>query len=164
MKTSTIIIFVLLAAFSRSLHAQVYTGGNASVGYDNGWYADIAPIIGYQIERYRVGVSPIFSYRTYVNSSQVWSYGGRIFNQVDIVQGAFAHAEFQILNTEYVYVYPDGNVKTRVWVKSLPVGAGYQYPISDRASFQAIVLYDLLQDKRSVYNKPTFRAGVIYRF
>jgi hypothetical protein len=161
--TLSVVIYIL--SYVHSLHAQIYTGGNMSAGYANGLYLDIAPIIGYRIERYRIGASPVFSYRTQTSgSAYVLSYGARLFNQFDIVEGLFAHAEFQVLNTEYVVNYPDGSMKTRVWSKALPVGAGYQYNISERATFQAMVLYDLLQDKKSIYNKPIIRAGIIYNF
>jgi opacity protein-like surface antigen len=142
--------------------AQVFTGGNVSVSYENGLYADIAPVIGYQLDKARAGVSPILSYKVSGSLSN-FSYGGRIFGQYNVYQGAFAHAEFQALNAGISTLLTDGTrSKDRKWAFSLPVGAGYEYKISDKAKLQVSVLYDLLQDKNTPAGKPVVRGGIIY--
>lgn len=151
---------------SNNASAQLNTGGNVSVSYDNGVYLDVAPIIGYKIEdlKLNLGLSPIFSYKKPLNSTEtILSGGGRIFAQYYFLENAFLHGEFQTLNTQTSSTNADGSKNVnRVWTAGMPVGAGYEYRISDKARFQASVLYDVLQDKSAPNRMPVVRGGIVY--
>lgn len=162
---SNIFVFLLLALIgSLSGKAQVFTGGNVSVSYDKGVYVDIAPLIGYRLDQVNAGVSPLISYKQPDNSSQsFFSMGGRVFGQYHLIENIFAHGEFQALNTRTFSLLDDGaRHYNRIWTLSLPVGAGYETRISDKARVQASVLYDLLQDKNNPNNMPAVRGGIFY--
>ena len=160
-----IFVFICLSlAFSAGVSAQVFTGGNVSVSYDNGVYADIAPVVGYRLEAFNGGVSPIFSYKKPDNSAQqFFSMGARIFGQYHLIENAFLHDEFQTLNTQTTSVFADGTrIHDRVWTISLPVGAGYETRLNDKTRVQASILYDVLQDKNNPNNMPVIRGGILY--
>lgn len=146
--------------------AQVFTGGNVSVSYNDGIYIDISPMVGYTIKELRVGVSPLVSYKNNTRSDFTsYSFGGRVFSQYTVTDGVFLHAEFQMQNSETVTERADGTKdKNRTWTMGLPVGAGYEYKLNDHAKAQVTVLYDLLQDPDSPNGKPIVRGGVIYNF
>jgi hypothetical protein len=159
-------VLLITLFFNTTAQAQLNTGGNVSVSYDDGVYLDVAPIIGYKIEDLKInlGLSPIFSYKQPLNSSQTnISAGGRLFGQFYFLENAFVHGEFQTLNTQIYSTNADGSkTVNRVWTAGFPVGAGYEYRISDKARFQASVLYDVLQDKSSPNRMPVVRGGVVY--
>lgn len=161
MKSSFIVYLLTLASFTS--YSQVFTGGNVSISYENGIYADIAPIIGYGLEDFRAGVSPIVSYRKSTVNNTSFSYGARIFGQYSVIENAFVHAEFQAMNSGIYTTQADGTrTKQTIWAIALPVGAGYEYKISEKAYAQVSVLYDLLQDKNSPNRMPVIRAGIRY--
>ncbi|WP_197060041.1 hypothetical protein [Sporocytophaga myxococcoides] len=159
-------VLAALIFMSKNASAQLNTGGNVSVSYDDGVYFDVAPIIGYKIEdlKLNLGLSPIFSYKKPLSSTQtILSGGGRIFGQFYFLENAFLHGEFQTLNTQTSSTNADGSKNiNRVWTAGLPVGAGYEYRISDKARFQASVLYDILQDKSAPNRMPVVRGGIVY--
>lgn len=158
-----------ISAFSiitscQSVNAQIFTGGNISATYDNGVYIDVAPIIGYRVSELSAGLSPVFSYKKPESSNQTfYSTGGRVFSQYHFIENAFLHGEFQAMNNSISETLPDGSRRHfREWIFSLPVGAGYEYKLSDKARVQASVLYDLIQDKNSPNRQPVIRGGIVY--
>lgn len=157
------LVFILLIN-SQSSTAQVNTGGNVSISYDNGIFIDIAPIIGYRIDQINAGVSPVLSFKKPDNSNQhIYAAGARLFGQYFVIENAFIHGEFQIMNNQTTTILTDGSrIHNRIWTYSLPVGAGYEYKLNDKTRVQASVLYDLLQDKNNPNNKPVIRGGIFY--
>lgn len=159
------ILSTLLITLSGHLaNAQIFTGGNVSATYDNGIYIDVAPVIGYRVSELSAGISPVFSYKKPESSNQTfYSAGARIFSQYHFIENAFLHGEFQAMNNSISETLPDGSRRHfREWIFSLPVGAGYEYKLSDKARVQASVLYDLIQDKNSPNRKPIIRGGIVY--
>ncbi len=156
-----VMVLMIMGFLLVPVSAQVYTGGNMSINYNNGIYADVSPIVGYRIEKFKVGVSPFFSYSEAKSLKGVYSFGGRVFSEYDIIKGIFAHGEFGIINN------PDNQTAEsddRVWSFSLPVGVGYEQIISKKVRVHAMVLYDFLLDKNSTQDNPSFRAGATYDF
>jgi hypothetical protein len=135
-------------------YSQVFTGGNVSVNYSNGIYVDLAPIIGYQIQSFKVGLSPIGSYSTVNGTSGVYSFGGRVFTEYTVWQGIFVHAEFEGQNV------PVGS--SRSWIFSAPIGVGYEYPIMKGVMLQGSVLWDFMQQKNNPRENPIVRGGLVY--
>lgn len=143
-----------------SIQAQIFTGGTFGVHFDNdGYYVDAAPIIGYRYYLLQVGVSPFLSYKELHNQAGKVDFGGRVFSQLTIIQDVFAHAEFQMINTEL-----PGASRQRKWIMSLPIGGGYRYKISDKATAHGMILYDVLMDPNSPAKNPIVRGGITYSF
>src|SRR5512136_779142 len=95
------VLGVMLALLSAGVSAQVLSGGNVSVTADeNGYYADIAPTLGYQVKNVRAGVNPFISYSDVKDADAVFSFGGRTYAEVVIASGVFLHGEFEATNTE----------------------------------------------------------------
>jgi len=149
-------VIFMLSGFSEG-KAQFYTGGSLGIHVDNkGYYFDVAPLFGYRIGRFDAGISPFFSYRDYKVRDSKYSYGNRIYSQVTIVRGLFAHAEIEATNIE-----AGGD---RKWVMGFPVGAGYKQTIAPNTQAYGMVLYDLLLDEDSPVDNPIVRFGVTYSF
>ncbi len=152
----TVTIILFLFGFSEG-HAQFYTGGNIGVHVDNkGYYFDVAPLFGYRIGRLDAGIAPFYSYREHKDRGARYSYGNRIYTQVTIIRGLYAHAEFETSNIEV------GD--ERKWIIGLPVGAGYRQTIAPNTQAYGMVLYDVLLDPDSTVDNPIVRFGVTYSF
>jgi hypothetical protein len=156
-------LFVCMATLAQ---AQVYTGGNVSVGFDNNTtYADIAPVLGYQMGKARVGVSPVFNYSKTTNQDAQYSFGARLFGQYTVFQGFFLHAEFESLNVEDRANDADGLPPyDRTWVVGLPVGAGYNQQLTDRINAQFMVLWNVIENENAPTTNPIIRGGINYSF
>lgn len=150
-------MFFFISITANTIYSQIYTGGNVSFNFDNGYYADVSPIIGYQIGKFNAGVSPIIAYSKRENMNSEYSYGGRIFSEMSIVQGSFIHVEFESLNIE-----SPGNQDEREWILGLPLGVGYEYEIIENVTAHAMVLYDVLLEEDSPRDNPVVRAGIRY--
>jgi hypothetical protein len=114
-----------LTVLSFNIHGQIYTGGSAGVHFDNGYYVEAAPVIGYRYKRVDMGLSPFLSYRERQNQPDFYSFGNRIYTQVTIIPQVFGHAEFEVSNIEVA--------GRRKWIMGLPVGGGYRYKLSKNA-------------------------------
>ncbi|MFO7790023.1 MAG: hypothetical protein R6V32_05570 [Bacteroidales bacterium] len=149
---------LVLTGFLNS-EAQIYTGGNLGAHVNNsGYYVDVAPVVGYRYKRLDAGISPFFSYRSNKIIANRYSYGGRIFTEVTIIDNVFLHAEIEATNIDV----PGSN--ERKWIFGIPVGAGYRKEIAPNTHAHAMILYDLLLDDDSSVNNPIVRAGVTYSF
>jgi hypothetical protein len=157
---------VLLSVFVMNAESQVLSGGNVSVTADeNGFYADIAPTLGYQLKIVRAGVNPFISYSDLKTEEAVYSFGGRLYTEITVIKGVFAHGEIEASNTEVqTYDLSDNLLKERKWSVGIPLGAGYEYPIGEHMTAYGMVLYDLLENEDSPQTNPVIRAGVNYNF
>ena len=56
--------------------------------------------------------------------------------------------------------------KSSQFVPYLFLGGGYQLPIMRQASLEVEILYDIIQDEASLFERgePVFNAGVIFAF
>ena len=161
----SILFFLNFLLIQNSSYAQVYTGGNASVSFtNNNTYIDVAPILGYQMGAFRLGISPMFAYNKAQFSDARYTFGGRFFSQLTVFKGLFLHAEAEGLNVEdYINRDAEGNIQ-RKWVFGLPVGAGYSQSLGDRVNVQFMVLYNVIQNNLYPYENPIFRGGINYSF
>ncbi len=144
--------------FSLNVNGQLYTGGNVSVNYDEGYYLDIAPLIGYRVSILDFGFSPFYSYAHREKKEAEYAFGARVFTQVTFYKDIFGHAEVQLMN---IGLPETGN---RKWVTSLPVGVGYRIPISSSTTAYGMILYDVLLDPNSPAKNPIIRGGVTHNF
>lgn len=163
MKTKNKIMKKLLFTLALSIFisinvsGQIYTGGGVSVNYDNGYYLDIAPLLGYRVGIVDFGISPFYSYSQREGADSEYSFGNRFFTQLTIYKDIFAHAELQMEN---IGLKDD----SRKWIVSMPVGAGYRYPIGPNTTAYGMVLYDVLLDPDSPNRNPIIRGGVTHSF
>ena len=160
--------FLILSAFLllTGVHegkAQLYTGGNIGLHYDDGVYVDAAPLLGYRYGILDVGISPFYSYREYRNQPSRSAFGNRLFTQVTFIPNVFVHGEFEVSNIATSVTGTDGK-RERKWIMGLPVGAGYRYNLTDRTQTYGMILYDLILDKDSPVRNPIIRGGMVYNF
>lgn len=142
---------------------RMYFGG--SFGLQFGTYTNISllPIIGYKVtEKLRVGAGAVYHYIGYRGNSYS-SYGARAFTQMEffnIGDGAvLGHAEVEFLNTRYEDTY--GYIGDERTLLTLPlVGVGYRQRISDKASLDMLLLYNVNNRvSGNPYSNPVFRVG-----
>lgn len=156
MKLKTIALS-LIAILPLSGYSQIFTGGNVSAGFENDMYhIDAAPVVGYQLNQLKSGVSPFALVNISTSSKPAYSFGMRLFSQYDVYKGILIHAEGEAMNA------PNGD--SRSWMFGLPVGAGFEYEIMSKTKVQAMVLYDLLLDKNSPKKNPELRGGIVKSF
>ncbi|MCK4631282.1 MAG: hypothetical protein KAT40_07550, partial [Bacteroidales bacterium] len=73
--------------------------------------------------------------------------------------GLFAHAEYEALSLERQYFDLSGT-EGRFWLKSVLVGGGISQPLSDRASANIMLLWNLNETANTLYNSPILRFGI----
>jgi hypothetical protein len=146
---------------------KFFVGGNLGAQFGTETFVNIAPIVGYRIiPRLSVGIGgtyqfyrinyDFFKYKTHI-------YGGNIFSQVIIWDNLFAHVEYELINRGLVtYNSASGSYDEvgRVNVDGLLLGAGYGLRMGDRAVFNLMVLFNVLEDEYSIYNNPIIRMGI----
>lgn len=162
-------------------------GGWGVFGIGTGFVnVGVTPILGYRItDNFLMGVGfgyqylRIKDYNTVIvnpnNGAEEYRplsaniYSPSVWARHIIWNNLFAHAEYEhniMSQTTYTNDYTKYNTlpiikdKQSVGVPSLLLGAGLRQPISARSSFVFMVLYDVLQDKRSPYfNTVAIRFG-----
>ena len=137
---------------------RLYTGGN--VGFNiqsdlNGvpWvFFEASPYVGYRItQKYSAGVGAKYMYSGAKQYDVNWSiYGGNIFNRFLFNESLFGHAEFEVLRA-YDQNPNSSNYFERALAPMLFAGAGYSSSLGSSASFQIMILYDLINNLNSPY-------------
>lgn len=158
---------------------RLVIGGAPVLGFGSGSLAiGLAPIVGYRFtDGFVAGIGLSYIYYkqndalSYINTNyniKAHAYSASVWARYLVFENIFAHVEYEHNFINYTNLRFDpngsGNVET-YWAKqnspSLLVGGGYRSPISSNASFVAMLLYDVLQDKRSPYlGAPSIRFGV----
>jgi hypothetical protein len=147
----------------KSAKDKIYFGGYVNMSFGNYTIIGIEPMIGYKlIPRLSIGAKIRYDYiqdkrfdETYTSSS----YGASIFSRLVLVRGLYAHVEYAGYNYKR---YIESGESEREWVPFLLVGAGYTLRVGKRASVNAQVLFDVLQDNQSPYKnwEPFYSVGV----
>ncbi len=157
---------IVFSMQTQKASAQVFTGGEFNLQFVGGIAVDIAPIVGYRVQNFSIGLSPVIMYTATGNTSGDVSYGGRLFAEYSFYKGIFGHAEFQAMNTGYIN-WTTG-LKQRNWVMGAPIGIGYEKEIANGVWFKTMVLYDVLLDvdlnQSSAFANPSVRGGITYQF
>lgn len=157
------VTFIFCVTYSDA-EAQIFTGGTFGGGIsERGYFADIAPMVGYRYKSFRAGISPFLAIPESSAEKIRFSYGGRVFTQLDVIKGTFLHAEFEGINQEAWIKDSQGNsVRGRKWYMGLPVGGGYHYPLNDKMIAYGMILYNVLKQDDYPQKNPIFRFGVRY--
>lgn len=127
---------------------KMYFGGG--LGFSSGTnsygqrytFIGFYPIVGYRVtEQFSTGGSFTYQYYNYPDVNQsITQYGVSPFVRYNFGQ-LFLYSEYMILNSPS---YDPGALR-RTYNRML-VGAGYQMPIGQRSSLNAMALYDVIYD------------------
>lgn len=147
---------------------RLYFGGDFNMGFGNITLININPLVGYRITKpWSVGMAAKYLYyrERWPQYNYTWStsiYGGSMFTRRLLGDFAFAHAEFEYLNTDVFNIVTA--TSERGWVPVGFVGGGYRQGVG-RSYFQLMLLYDLIDDRNSPYRGQYLWQGVplIYR-
>lgn len=151
-----------------------YFGGNVGANFWNDYFLiSVEPMAGYNFNsKFSLGFKAHYSFIKENNdNTEDFTYnnfGGSVFLRYSPVPPGYLHAEFAYTNYEQ-YTYNQVNQKyesDRVWVPFVLLGAGYRQPIGPNASVYAEVLFDVLQDKNSPFEKwePIVHVGAAVGF
>jgi hypothetical protein len=166
-KIKIVFLLVIGLAFLKpaTVSAQFFLGGDMNVTFLHGTTIDIAPIAGYKYKRLSIGISPVLMYTAAGDVKGGFSVGGRVFAEMLMYKGLFAHAEFEVMNTGYIN---SSGFKMYNWVMGAPIGIGYEQKIAEHVLFKGMVLYDALLDidlnQSSSKANPSVRGGIVYTF
>ena len=154
---------------------RFFFGGNFGLQFGSITNIEVSPIAGYRIfPWFSVAAGP--KYQLYGENYaglkfNTHIYGGRTFLRIIVIGdfdefiplgfhgGLFAHAEYETLNLERQYFDLTGS-EGRFWLNSVLVGGGISQPLSDRASVNIMVLWNLNETANSLYNNPIIKFGI----
>ncbi len=157
---------------------KLFVGGDVAASFNNNFtYIVIAPLLGYRItERASIAAGPSFQYssRPLFNANPVNGFdceskksvwGARTMGRYDIVQGLFAHVEFDAYNFQKCTRLPKQFGKAKTWIYRLPIGGGYSQRLVGNTFANFYVLYDVLYDEdTSPFNSPfIYNGGITVR-
>ena len=131
--------------------SKLRIGGNFGLQFGNYTFVNLSPTVGYIFlkDRLEVGAGPIFIYQSvrynYNYRQSYLLYGGDFYTRGYIWKGIFAQAQYDLINKESYYK------NERINVHHLLIGGGYSTPIGNVGSFYASLMYNVLNNKESVY-------------
>ena len=177
--------FVLISLFAQTKGGdrsgngrRYFFGGNFGLQFGSITNIEVSPIAGYRIfPWFSVAAGP--KYQLYGENYAEFKkftthiYGARTFARIMVIGdfdefiplgfhgGLFLHSEYEALNLERQYFDLAGN-EGRFWLKSILVGGGISQPLSDRASVNIMLLWNLNETSNtlSLYNSPIIRFGI----
>lgn len=148
---------------------KLYTGGEFTAYFGTENLFLTAPILGYEImENFSLGVGTRYMWY----NSNIWNinqhfFGVSVFARYQFLSALILHAELEKMNVEYYNPF-EAKLK-RKWIDIGLVGVGYMQPMGERAWWQMLILYDVIQDKNSPYLLAfgipiVIRTGFIIKF
>lgn len=149
-----------------ALKDRIVFGGGLALQFGNATLIDISPIIGYKLtDRLIIGTGLTYKYN-YIKdyyyapatNYQSNTFGGSIWGRYYVLENFFAHTEVEQLHTSYSLT-PNGGSEA-IDITSVLIGGGYRQRISQRVSFNIMVLYNLNDSPFSPYSNPIIRAGI----
>ncbi|MFH1004471.1 MAG: hypothetical protein V1781_03105 [Bacteroidota bacterium] len=136
---------------------KIYFGGGLGLLFGTVTFVNVSPIIGYNItKRYSAGLGITYIYFSDRSSIPAYSqniYGGNIFNRFMLFDFLFAHAEYELLNGDWLY-----NTE-RFYINNMWVGGGLCQQ-SGNSSLCVMVLWNLLDSPYSPIKSPQIRIGL----
>ena len=147
---------------------KVYFGGDFGLGFGTTTLINISPLMGYKFtEDLSAGVGITYLYYKDASFSPAFetnTYGGRLFGRyyLPFMPNIFAHAEYEVLNYDFMMYDPYYNLftKSRVTAHNFLIGGGYSQPVGENASIDAMILYNLNENAESLYQNPIIRVGI----
>ncbi|HQW05688.1 MAG: hypothetical protein IPH05_16965 [Flavobacteriales bacterium] len=153
---------------TRPLRDRIWFGGGVGLSFGTVTAVQLDPLIGYKVDKegkLSTGLGASYWYfrdNRYTPPYDFKAYGYRIFSRYRVIPQAYIHTEFLHMNVEANRFGAFTEVRPRVWVPHLLVGAGYVQSLGGRSSIYLQVLFDLIQDPNSIYfnQGPIFSGGV----
>lgn len=142
-----------------SLKDRIFTGGNLGLQFGNPTMIEIAPLVGFKItKKASAGIGATYLYYKYSDLFYTATYisniyGGRVFGEYVIWRGIFAHAEYEVLNGEWIY-------GSRYNIISTLVGGGYRQLLFGNTSINFTILWNINSSYDSPYINPIIRGGI----
>lgn len=158
-------------------------GGDVRLSFGGGLNLGLAPIVGLKFnDVLSAGVRLGYGYSRYqadrnqlpagINSNLVTanSYCGGVWGRITFLENYFVHLEPQYVFYDQPYI--DYNkieiAKKKMQSSSMFIGGGIRQPVSDRASVNLTILYDILSTNENNYyyqmNGIDFRIGFLVGF
>ena len=143
--------------------SKLYYGGYINLSFGKYTVIGAEPMIGYKITpKLSAGVKIRYDYikdKRYSTSYTTSTYGGSIFTRYRIIPALYLHAEYAAYNYELFYAYEESE---RKWIPFLFVGAGYSQRVGGNTWLNIQILFDVLQNSQSPYNRwePFYSVGV----
>jgi hypothetical protein len=142
----------------------VFFGGTIGLSFGSYFRVSVQPMIGYNFnQKFSGGLKIGYEYISDSRSSPTvtWNnYGASVFGRYRFIPQIYLHAEFAYIS----YGAKTAKLQSeRVWVPFLYLGAGYYHPLSPTTALFFEVLFDVLQDSHSPYEKwqPIISFGVV---
>lgn len=162
-----ILLFIIALSTLSSAEAKnkFYFGGGIGASMSSAYTQfTVQPLVGYKINSHlSVGLQGNYQYlkdKHYSPSFETYNYGGSLFSRLRIFKPIYAHAEYALLN------YGQYGTEQRIWVPMLLVGGGYSHSLGSNARLNLQILFDILQNENSPYEKgeAIFSAGLSFGF
>ncbi len=153
--------------------SKIIFGGNIGLAFGSSTYFEATPLLGYRFtKRIGAGLSGNYVYsgvtwtdpNTNLKQSQNYQvYGGGVWGRFYAMENLFLVSEFQLnrISISQNIVNNTYDIKSQ-WYQSLLIGVGYRQRISNRASINLILMYDVLQQYPLYQGIPILKGGVIF--
>ena len=146
---------------------RLFIGSTGGLGFGSNmysgsyFYVSASPFVGYRIlPRWAVG--PGFTYEyTGTNGYRLSTYGGKLFTQVSVFKGLFAHLEHEILSAADLELQNNQIIQTRRNITSTLAGGGYRQ-MNGNFGMDMYVLFNLNTGVYQYRSNPVVRVGFIY--
>jgi hypothetical protein len=142
---------------------KVYYGGYANLSFGQYTLIGFEPFIAYKLfPKFSVGGKLSYEYvkdKRYETDYESSNFGISFFARRRFFRKLYAHIEYAEMSYK---LYDSMGESQRNWIPFLYLGGGISLPITKRASVNAEVLWDLIQDKDSPYKavQPFFNVGI----
>ena len=127
---------------------------------------DLSPEIGYKItEKLIVGVGLSYQYYRDARYLPVYKsniFGGSVFARYYVYKDFFAHAEYQML--QYDYMDWSTGDKQNITTDGILIGGGYRQWIGRNLYSNISVLFNINESLYYPFNSPIFRVGIYLMF
>jgi len=139
---------------------RIYLGGNVGALFGSTTYINVSPLIGFQItKQFSAGIGGTYNYLSENYGGQKYIstvYGTNVFGRYLFTENFFAQAQWDRLS---VLDYTSPILNQRAWVDNLLIGGGYRQLFTAKASFVAMIFYNINQTPLSPYNNPIIQIG-----
>lgn len=146
------------------LSERMYFGGGIGLTFGTVTAVNINPILGYKFTpKFSLGAS--LTYQYFKRKDEFFdyesnNYGGSTFARYRFIEEIYGHIEYAAINYDVYNI--SGEVAFRTWIPFLLLGAGYSSQIGDNSVIFLQLLFDVLENQYSPYEKgePIYSVGI----
>lgn len=143
-----------------SFRERIYIGGNVGAMFGSTTYINVSPIVGFQVtKKFSAGIGGTYNYlrENYAGQKYISTvYGSNVVGRYLFTDNFFAQAQWDRLS---VLDYTSPILNQRAWIDNLLIGGGYRQLFTAKASFVAMIFYNINQVPLSPYNNPVIQIG-----